>query len=104
MASSFVVPKFASETEEAEWWYENRHLVEREFLTASAESRLGRGTLRKRIEETQEKLRVETTIQLDEEDAIKARAAAERRGMQLNSFVKMLVHEALEQDETSPSR
>ena len=103
MASSFVVPKFANETEEAEWWVENRHLAEREFLTASTEGQLGRGTLQRRMEETQEKLRVVTTIQLDEEDAIKARAAAERRGMQLNSFVKMLVRNALEQDETSPN-
>ena len=104
MASSFVVPKFASETEEAEWWYENRHLVELEFLTASAEDRLGRGTLKRRMEETQQSRRVETTVQLDEEDAAEARAAAERRGMQFSSFVKMLVHNALEQDEASPSR
>jgi hypothetical protein len=104
MASSLVVPKFASETEEAEWWYESRHLVEQEFLTASAEGRLGRGTLKRRIEEAQQSPRVETTIQLDEQDAIKARAAAERRGMQFSSFVKMLVHNALEQDDTSPSR
>jgi len=104
MSSSVIVPKFASETEEAEWWYENRHLVQQEFTAASAEHRLGRGTLKRRMEETQQNLRVETIIQLDEEDAIKARAAAERRGMQFNSFVKMLVHNALEQDEASHGR
>jgi hypothetical protein len=104
MASTFIVPKFATETEEADWWYENRHLVEQEFLSASSEGRIGRGTLKRRMEEAQDKLRVEATIQLDEEDARKARAAAERRGMQLQSFVKMLVHNALEQDEASVSR
>jgi hypothetical protein len=104
MASTLIVPKFATETEEADWWYENRHLVEQEFVTASREGRLGRGTLKRRLEEVQNKLRMEATILLDEEDARKARAAAERRGMQLQSFVKMLVHNALEQDEASVNR
>ena len=29
---ALVIPKFATETEEAYWWYANRDLVEQEFL------------------------------------------------------------------------
>jgi len=104
MASTLVVPKFANETEEAEWWYENRHLVEQEFLAAAAEDRLGRGTLKRRAEEAQARLQAEATIQLDAEDAQKARIAAEKRGMALQSFVKMLLHEALSKEEVSASK
>lgn len=28
------VPKFETEREEADWWYDNRHLLEDEFLEA----------------------------------------------------------------------
>jgi hypothetical protein len=99
MASTLIVPKFATETEEADWWYANRDLVEQNFVAAAREGRLGHGTMMRRMEQRQAQLREEATIQLDDDDAAKARAAAERRGMPLQSFVKMLVHEALQQDE-----
>jgi len=37
-------------------------------------------------------------ILLDEEDAARALAAAQRRGMQYQAYVKKLVHEALEKE------
>jgi predicted DNA binding CopG/RHH family protein len=86
------IPKFANETEEADWWYENRDMVTREFERAEAEGRLGRGTAMKLA------LQREHSIQLDTEDAERARAAAERKGMQYQAYVKMLIHEALEKE------
>jgi hypothetical protein len=101
MAYPYVVPKFANETEEADWWYKNRHLVEQEFLTAAKEGRLKHGTLQRRLEESQARSEAETIIRLDAEDAQKARAAAEKRGMTLQPYVKMLLHEALSKEEAA---
>ena len=98
---ALVIPKFATETEEADWWYANRDLVEQEFLDAAAEGRLGRGTLKKRAQEAEAKQRAESFVTLDDADLKKARAAAERRGMPYPAFLTMLVHQALEREETS---
>jgi predicted DNA binding CopG/RHH family protein len=43
-------------------------------------------------------MEAEALIQLDAEDASKARLAAGRRGMQYQAYVKMLIHEALEKE------
>lgn len=95
---AMTVPKFATETEEADWWYENRDLVTHEFLLAFEEGRVGRGTLMRRAREAEAKKRAESTIELDAEDIVKAREVAERRGMPYETFVKMLVHQALERE------
>lgn len=41
------IPKFATETEEAKWWYENRELISDEFQKAAKEGRLKRGGIRR---------------------------------------------------------
>jgi hypothetical protein len=92
MEAELIVPKFASETEEADWWYENRDRVSAAFVKADAEGRLGRGTAMRRAQEAQ------ATFQLDAEDAQRARAAAERQGMTYSAYVKMLVHEGLDKE------
>ena len=56
----------------------------------------------RRAREAEAKKRAETTVELDAEDIVKARAVAERRGVPYEAFVKMLVHQALER-EGSPS-
>jgi predicted DNA binding CopG/RHH family protein len=40
-----------------------------------------------------------TTIRLDPEDVSKARIQAERRGLRYQTYLKMLIHEALQQAE-----
>jgi predicted DNA binding CopG/RHH family protein len=93
MASTLKPPTFANDTEESEWWYDNRHLVDAEFLKAFEEGSVRRSTLMRRA------LAAETTVQLDPEDASKALAAANRKGMPFQTYLKMLIHEALERDE-----
>jgi hypothetical protein len=85
------IPKFRTETEEADWWYENRDFVSAEFERAEAEGTLGRGRAMRRA-------LAADAILLDEEDAVRAFVAARRRGMQYQAFVKMLIHEALEKE------
>jgi hypothetical protein len=38
-----VVPKFATEREEADWWYANKDLVESNLLEAMRNGTIGRG-------------------------------------------------------------
>jgi predicted DNA binding CopG/RHH family protein len=40
-----------------------------------------------------------TTIRLAPEDISRARALAERRGLRYQTYLKMLIHEALEREE-----
>ena len=92
MASSLKIPTFATEAEEADWWYDNRELVEQSLRTAITEGWTGSGTMMRRA------LEADSAIQLDAEDAAKARAAANRMGMPYQTYVKMLIHEALEKE------
>jgi len=84
-------PKFASEAEESEWWFEHQDFLLQKFERAEAEGTLGRGRAIRRA-------LAADAILLDEEDAARARDAAERKGMQYQAYVKMLIHEALEKE------
>ncbi len=92
MEERLIVPKFATEDEEAHWWFEHQDLMLAEFKRAAAEGRLGRGTLAQRGNTPT------TTIRLDPADITKARAAAEKRGLKYQTYLKMLIHEALEKE------
>ena len=97
MSERRQLPHFASESEEADWWYENREKHAEDFVQAIAEGRVTRNGLKKRLEAA----RAMTTIALDTEDVSKAKALAERRGMEVASYLQLLVHEALEREEQS---
>jgi len=93
MAQKLEVPKFANESEEARWWFENREAVADEFELAEREGRLGRGTVVRRANAAAD------AIALDPEDVKRARAQAERRGLEYQTYVKMVVHRALLSEE-----
>jgi predicted DNA binding CopG/RHH family protein len=84
-----VLPKFESEAEEARWWFENQDELDREFAKAGAEGRLGVGTVAKRAGIPT------TTIRLDPSDIALAREQAAKRGLKYQTYLKMLLHEAL---------
>jgi predicted DNA binding CopG/RHH family protein len=84
-----LVPKFGSEAEEAKWWFENQDALDREFAQAAAEGRLGHGTVARRMGIPT------TTIRLDPADIALAREQASKRGLKYQTYLKMLVHEAL---------
>ncbi len=92
MSSTLKIPTFKTETEEADWWYDNRHLVEAEINTAFAE-----GRMKRRIPGPSGTTPT-TSIRLDPADIAKARAAAEKRGLKYQTYLKMLIHEALEKE------
>jgi hypothetical protein len=40
-----IIPKFATEAEEARWWYENREELAQDFVNAVREGRAGPGSM-----------------------------------------------------------
>lgn len=90
------LPKFATEAEEAQWWYEQR-----DRLTSDAEEALARGELKLR------QLRPPSgfppakniTIRVPAADLERARELAAKRGLRYQTYLKMLLHEALEAEE-----
>jgi predicted DNA binding CopG/RHH family protein len=84
-----ILPEFKSEAEEAKWWFDNQDELDKDFAKAAAEGRLGRGTA----------ARVggipTTTIRLDPVDIEMARKQAEQRGLKYQTYLKMILHDAL---------
>jgi hypothetical protein len=106
--SSLVIPAFSTEAEEARWWYQNQELIDQEFVKAAAEGRLKRGGVRRLLAErglpvppTQPL--PTTTIRLDPEDIAKARVQAAARGLRYQTYLKMIIHEALRNEEAKKS-
>ena len=85
-----VRPDFANEREEAEWWDANPEYIRQQFELAKAEGRLGHGTVAKRLG-----LTTPVTIRLSQEDLAKARVQAEKKGVGYQTYMKILLHEAL---------
>ena len=108
------VPKFATEAEEARWWFENDDAVSAEFQKAAKEGRLRRGGVARLLSErgiplpqAQPQALPSTTIRLDPEDIAKARVQATARGLRYQTYLKMIIHEALikaDQDNSQKQR
>lgn len=86
---------FANEAQEAAWWKAHEDELLEEFKKAGTEGRLGIGTLAKRA------ALPSTTIRLDPEDIAKARVQAAERGLRYQTYLKMIIHEALRAAEAS---
>jgi hypothetical protein len=106
--SDMKVPNFATEAEEAKWWFENQDLVFEEFKKAAKAGTLGHGGARRLFAERgipfpEEKTTPTptTTIRLDPDDIAKARVQAADRGLRYQTYLKMIIHEALRNAEQS---
>jgi predicted DNA binding CopG/RHH family protein len=89
MPETRIFPDFKSEAEEAEWWDTHEDESMEAFEKAAAEGRLGRGTVARKAGLPT------TTIRLDPVDIQLAREQAEERGLKYQTYLKMLIHEAL---------
>lgn len=83
-------PKFANEAEEADWYPANPDYVLQQMQLAEAEERLVRGPVVKRSDMT-----TPITLRLSQGDLGKAREQAEKKGIGYQTYMKMLLHEAL---------
>ena len=93
MKQQLKTPEFKSEAEEASWWDNNPDLILKEFETAAKDGTLGRGTLVRRGQTPT------TTIRLDPVDIELAKSQAEQRGLKYQTYLKMIIHQALRQDD-----
>jgi predicted DNA binding CopG/RHH family protein len=89
---------FANEAEEAAWWKAHEDELADEFERAAKEGRVGIGTVAKRL------ALPSTTIRLDPGDIAKAREQAAERGLRYQTYLKMIIHEALRNAEVSLKR
>ena len=95
MAEKFSVPHFANEAEEAQWWYDHREELTKVFEDVAARGELRTGSAARLMRELTAGATPTTTIRLDPEDISRARAQAARRGLHYQTYLKMLLHEAL---------
>ena len=97
-----VIPAFATETEEAEWWYRNRNIHDRQLLAAvkSGEARvLTKEKLRERIAASKKTPAPVVALRIPEADLALARKQAEQKGLPYQTYIKSLLHETLAERE-----
>jgi hypothetical protein len=88
------LPAFANETEEANWWYDNREKHAQEFVEAFAEGRVKTGGRARRLAEAQKA----EDVRLKEGDARRAVLLADQKGLDVQEYLSELIHSALENE------
>ena len=96
------VPKFETEAEEARWWDDHRAMVERELLKAMRDGTVQRGTAQRLAREARESKNI--TIRVQVADIELARRLSAKKGLGYQTYIKMLLHEALTREEARDGR
>jgi len=93
-----IIPAFATETEEANWWYKNRKKLDVDLRKAAARAGglpiLDRTALATRIARSRAAKVI--SIRVPESDLRLAREQAAARGLPYQTYIKSLLHQALE--------
>jgi predicted DNA binding CopG/RHH family protein len=97
-------PPFKTEAQEAEWWAKNQNVIADRFEQAKAAGRLGKGTVARVARERQAGASPTITIRLAEDDLTRARAFAAEKGLRYQTYLKMLLHQALNSEEKRAGR
>jgi hypothetical protein len=99
MPTKVRVPKFKTETEEADWLFNHQDYIADLFEKAAAAGTLGHGTVARLARERSSQASPTITIRLPHDDLSRARAQAEAKGMRYQTYIKMLLHEALDKQD-----
>ena len=97
-----VIPAFAPEAEEAEWWHKNRNIHGKQLLVAvkGGEAQvLTKGKLRERIAASRKTPAPVVALRIPEADLALARRQAEQKGLPYQTYTKSLLHETLTERE-----
>lgn len=100
--TKLVVPKFATEAEEAAWWYENRNQHANELIAAvkGGEAQvLTKARLRERIATSKKAAAPVVSLRIPAADLALARKQAEHKGLPYQTYIKSLLHETLTERE-----
>ncbi|MGH9638763.1 MAG: hypothetical protein ACRD3Y_01775 [Bryobacteraceae bacterium] len=92
------VPTFATEAEEAEWWYKNRNTHGKELLAGMKSGKaqvLTKEKLLERIVKSRKAAAPVVALRIPEADLALARKQAERKGLPYQTYIKSLLHETL---------
>ena len=95
MTKILETPDFKDEAEEAAWWDSHPDETLALFEQAAKDGMLGRGTLARRAATPQ------TTIRLDRADVELAKTQAQQRGLRYQTYLKMIIHQALAREATA---
>jgi predicted DNA binding CopG/RHH family protein len=95
------VPKFATEAEEARWWDRNSKMVEKELAAALKAGSTQSGTAQRLVKEARESKNI--TIRMPLAEVERARALAEKKGIGYQTYMKMLLREALDRESRKAS-
>jgi predicted DNA binding CopG/RHH family protein len=87
-AKTTTIPKFKSEAEEAAWWDAHPDFIVEQFEKAAKEGRLLRGIPKSKS----------VTIRIPMRDLEAAQRLADRKGLPYQTYMKMLLHQALEKE------
>lgn len=91
------IPGFASEAEEADWWFQNRGAVEDKLITAMRAGTALTGSAQRLTAEARGSKNI--TIRMPLADLERARLLSAKKGLAYQTFIKMLLHEALDAEE-----
>lgn len=98
-----IVPKVATEAEEADWWYQNREAHGKDLLNAVRKGEaqvLTKEKLLACVEVSKKKAAAPmVSIRIAADDLALARKQAERKGLPYQTYIKSLLHETLAQRE-----
>jgi len=92
------IPKFTNESEEAKWWFDNRKDLDLDFSEAAKQGKLKRVTVSALQKRLTSPSRV-VSIRIPESDIATARRQAAAAGLPYQTYLKSLLHQALERNE-----
>jgi predicted DNA binding CopG/RHH family protein len=93
-----TIPAFATEAEEAEWWFQNRKVHEKQLVAAgkSGEAQiLTKERLMERIAASRKTPAPVVALRIPRSDLALARKQAEEKGLPYQTYIKSLLHETL---------
>lgn len=91
------VPEFGNEEQEAQWWDAHKEQVENQLVAAMRDGTARRGTAQRLVSEARGSKNI--TIRMPISDLERARTLSARKGLAYQTFIKMLLHEALDSEE-----
>jgi predicted DNA binding CopG/RHH family protein len=97
-----IMPVFATEAEEAQWWFDNRNKHGKQLVDAVKSGKaqvLTKETLRERIAVSKRTASPVVALRIPEADLALARKQAEQKGLPYQTYIKSLLHETLTERE-----
>ena len=92
-----VIPPFANEREEADWWYAHRDIVEASMSEALRTGKTRTGTAKRLAEQARASKNI--TISLPIVDLDRARRLSAKKGLGCQTYMTMLLREALDREQ-----